>query len=281
MEPMLTDNLTRTVYATDLSSLGEGRSMKGVAFPLEANDERMGFMWDEKTGDIQMIAGTIYAAFALDKQLAKPDFGGRVQFLWQHGLEGGVTTIPIGKVTDLAIDKGVPHVTFAAVLNDTFVAQQLRPLVRDRQIKEVSVAIRTLDYRIETRVMDGEVMPVRYTTEAELADVSLVARAHFPQANVTEVFCDSCGTETPDGKAGGFQHGCGGTYRQAIAFECTEPPKPDEALDSVTVARDYLEGLKGSAASLQERLHASLARIDTLESDIRLADATRLVAGRE
>lgn len=172
------------------TSMIEGE-VAGLALPFNVSDDREG-LWLSDEGALTFFAYSVYDRHSLDAQLALADLGGRVRFMWAHGLHGGMTTIPIGNV--LSLTATPEALMFRARLNDTDVADEIRKALATMSIKEVSVQIKTLDHRFET---DNDAKTFRRVTRAQIFDVSLLAHGQFPQARLLEVLCEGCGWVTP------------------------------------------------------------------------------------
>ena len=163
----------------------------GVALPFNVSDERPGLWFDDADG-LVFFNYSVYDPDAFTGQLAEPDFGGRVRFMWKHGLEGGLTTIPVGNV--LSLTAAPAALMFRARLNETSVADELRKALSAESVKETSVQVEALAFEFPTDD-DGEIF--RKVTVARIWDVSLVATAQFSQARLLEVFCNDCGHTKP------------------------------------------------------------------------------------
>ena len=217
----------------------------GVALPFDVSDERPGLWFDDADG-LVFFNYSVYDLDAFAEQLAEPDFGGRVRFRWQRGLEGGLTTIPVGNV--LSLTAAPAALMFRARLNETSVADELRKALSAESVKETSVQVEALAFEFPTDD-DGEIF--RKVTVARIWDVSLVALAQFSQARLLEVFCKGCGSPNPHlGTKGGH----------------TKPVQDDRKTPT------------GNGASLVsvEQLGNLYARINDLQEELRLQSAKSL-----
>ncbi len=160
----------------------------GLALPFNVSDARPGLMFDEKTLTVEFFAYSVYDAEAFKEQLDRDNPLDRVHFMWQHGLEGGMTAIPIGNVLSLVATPEA--LMFRAELNNTEVADELRKALSAVSVKEISVRLQIRDFRMET---DGDSETFRRVTKAEVFDVSLVVNGQFLRARIFEVLCDGCG----------------------------------------------------------------------------------------
>jgi len=169
---------------TNVAIKGE---VAGGALPFNTPDGRPGLSLDDED-NLTFFKYTTYAPQTFDLQLGLREWGGRVRFMWQHGFEAGMTSIPIGSVTDL---RATPDaLMFHATMGTTDVAQEILKPLAAGEVKETSVQLRIVDFTFET---DEEGKTFRRVTNAELFDVSLVVHGQFPQARLLEVLCEGCG----------------------------------------------------------------------------------------
>lgn len=159
----------------------------GIALPLETEVDRPGIAIDD-AGNLAFFDVKLYDRNAFDWQLLDLNDGKR-PFMWEHGAVGGqasLTTVPIGTVLSmLATDD---EMRFIATFNETTVARQIKQVVGDGVVREVSAAIQTLSFTIEKK----DNRTVQRITRADFKHVSLVVHAEFPEAKLVSVFCDQC-----------------------------------------------------------------------------------------
>ena len=185
---MTTENAELYQQAQSPPILLEGK-VAGLAIPFNVSSRVSGLHFDDDSGKLTFFAYTIYMPGSLNVQLSSANPLDRTRFMWEHGLRGGRTSIPIGNViTMVASDDGV---RFAAELNHTSVAEDMRRALEAASIRETSVKIESLVFDFPT---DAEGQIFRRVTEAFIWDVSLVQNGQFPEARITEVFCEGCGT---------------------------------------------------------------------------------------
>lgn len=218
----------------------------GIALPFETSDGLPGMWFDEGDGgfDVTFFNYTLYAPDAFREQAGLPDWGGRVQFMWEHGLHSGMTTIPIGNVTSL---RATPNdITFRAHLNETRVADDMRAALAADSVKETSTKVELLAFDFPT---DDDGLVYRRVTEALLWDVSLVRHGQFPQARLIEVHCDGCGATVTD--EGLRQH-----YQRQLGLESLPPhdERKPHGGETVTVPREAVGKLYARINDLQEEL---------------------------
>lgn len=94
----------------------------------------------------------------------------RIRFCWQHEMDD-----VIGKIIEAKeIATGL---FFRAKVSNTTLGKDVIILVQDEAINEISFQYKVKDYYIEN--------DIRYITEVELIEISIVTRAANPQATIT------------------------------------------------------------------------------------------------
>ncbi len=162
------------------NGVADPQGVAGVALPFNVEVDRPGIAIDA-TGQLVFFDTRLYDAHAFDWQIATLNSGTR-PLMWQHGDGGGITGIPIGNVRGM---RALPDkMTFSASLNETDVAEQVKQVISDGVVRDVSAAVQTLEFTIETR----EDRTVQVITRADFLHVALVVHAEFADTKIVEVF---------------------------------------------------------------------------------------------
>ena len=241
--------------------------VRGLAIPFNDTEHgQSGFLVDED-GALRFFAYTVIRPGAYDLQIAEPNFGGRVRFMWNHGGRDAHGTWaggsddgarPIGNVTELvSIPAGI---MFAAEFNDTAPALETRKAVQAGSVQEVSVLTQHIVASIKT---DDEGIDFLDVTQSRMWDVSLVTRAQYPQTRIFSANCLGCDSTilVGAGSDGQFQVQHEGDSCHVVTLT------PDLEANAGNPPNDH--NGDGDVTLTRQQIGSGFARIDQLENALR------------